>query len=130
MEVRVPGADMNPYFAMSAIFALGLRGIEKKLALPCPPISHMSPEDRKTGKVQMLPTSLEAATERMMRPESIAREDVVFGNDFVDHFGGTRRHEVNLWNEAVTNWEGTFIVHSSSRPYSMSSTVERYLELA
>lgn len=54
----------------------------------------------------MLPTSLEAATERMMRPDSIAREESVFGNDFVDHFGGTRRHEVKMWNEAVTNWEG------------------------
>jgi len=111
MEIRVPGADMNPYFAMSAIFNVGMRGIEKKLKLPCLPITQMSPEDRRTGKVQMLPTSLEAATERMMHPNSIARE--VFGNDLVDHFGGTRRHEVNLWNEAVTNWE-----------------VERYLELA
>ena len=55
----------------------------------------------------MLPVSLDAATERMMHPESIAREESVFGNDFVDHYGGTRRHEVRLWNEAVTNWEGT-----------------------
>lgn len=54
----------------------------------------------------MLPTSLEAATERMMRPDSVAREESVFGNDFVDHFGGTRQHEVQMWNEAVTNWEG------------------------
>ena len=54
----------------------------------------------------MLPVSLEAATERMMRSDSVAREDAVFGNDFVDHYGGTRRHEVKLWNEAVTNWEG------------------------
>ena len=54
----------------------------------------------------MLPQSLEAATERMMRPESIAREEAVFGNDFVEHYGGTRQHEVKLWNEAVTNWEG------------------------
>lgn len=54
----------------------------------------------------MLPQSLETATERMMRPGSIAREDAVFGNDFVDHYGGTRQHEVRLWNEAVTNWEG------------------------
>ncbi|KAL7283602.1 hypothetical protein ACG7TL_003037 [Trametes sanguinea] len=113
LEVRVPGADMNPYFALSAIFALGLRGIEKKLKLPGPPVSQLSPEDKKTGKVQMLPQSLEAATERMMRPDSIAREEAVFGSDFVDHFGGTRQHEVHLWNEAVTNWE-----------------VERYLELA
>lgn len=55
-------------------------------------------------KVTMLPKSLEAATERMVRPDSIARE--VFGNEFVDHFGGTREHEIKLWNEAVTNWEG------------------------
>ncbi|KAI0345342.1 glutamine synthetase/guanido kinase [Trametopsis cervina] len=113
LEVRVPGADMNPYFAMSAIFALGIRGIEKKLKLTGPPIGQLSPEDKKTGKVQMLPQSLESATERMMQPNSIAREDGVLGNDFVDHFGGTRRHEVKVWNEAVTNWE-----------------VERYLELA
>jgi len=113
LEIRVPGADMNPYFALSAIFSLGLRGIEKKLSLPGPPISQLKPEDKKTGKVQMLPVSLEAATERMMRKDSVAREESVFGDDFVDHFGGTRLHEVKLWNEAVTNWE-----------------VERYLELA
>lgn len=51
-EVRVPGADMNPYFAMGAIFALGIRGIEKKLPLNAPPMSQLTPEDRKTGKVR------------------------------------------------------------------------------
>ena len=51
----------------------------------------------------MLPTSLPAATEQMMKPGSIARE--VFGNDFVDHYGGTREHEVGVWNRAVTDWE-------------------------
>jgi len=104
---------MNPYFAMSAIFMLGLRGIEKKMKLTGPPVSQLTVEDKRSGKVQMLPQSLEAATERMMRPGSVAREESVFGNDFVEHFGGTRQHEVALWNQAVTNWE-----------------VERYLELA
>jgi hypothetical protein len=47
-----------------------------------------------------------------MRPESIAREEAVFGLDFVEHFGGTRENEVKLWNEAVTNWEGG-LLHSS-----------------
>jgi glutamine synthetase len=56
--------------------------------------------------VKKLPSSLEAATQRMMRDGSIAREPGMFGNDFVDHFGGTREHEVRLWNQAVTNWEG------------------------
>jgi glutamine synthetase len=42
---------MNPYFALSAIIALGLRGIEKKSKLPGPPVSQLSLEDKKTGKV-------------------------------------------------------------------------------
>jgi len=112
LEIRIPGADVNPHFALSALFLLGLRGIEKKLD-PGPPISHFVPEDRENGRIRMLSTSLESATKEMMKPDSIAREEAVFGNDFVEHFGGTRQHEVKLWNEAVTNWE-----------------VERYLELA
>jgi glutamine synthetase len=45
LEIRIPGADMNPYFAISAIFLLGLRGIEKKLTLPSPPLSSYTPEE-------------------------------------------------------------------------------------
>lgn len=44
---------MNPYFALSAVFLLGLRGIEKKLKLTTPPISHFTPEDMKSGKVNL-----------------------------------------------------------------------------
>ncbi len=55
----------------------------------------------------MLSTSLEAATKEMMKADSVARRKEVFGDNFVEHFGGTREHEVKLWNEAVTNWEGT-----------------------
>jgi glutamine synthetase len=51
-EVRVPGADMNPYFALSAVFRLGLRGIEKKLALKVEPMRKMKPEDKLNGKVR------------------------------------------------------------------------------
>ncbi|KDQ60769.1 hypothetical protein JAAARDRAFT_31741 [Jaapia argillacea MUCL 33604] len=111
LEVRVPGADMNAYFALSAIFGCGLRGVQKQLKLVGVPIRKLTLEDKRNGKVKMLPLSLEAATQTMMLPGSIARE--VLGDGFVDHFGGTREHEVKLWNEAVTNWE-----------------VERYLELA
>ena len=81
-------------------------------------------------QVQMLPVSLAAATERMMRPDSIAREESVFGNDFVDHYGGTRQHEAKLWNEAVTNWEGGTSLRSSPAQAKCWSAVERYLELA
>ena len=92
---------MQPHFALSAIFLLGLRGIEKKLALPFPPISEQQTQG--AVDVKRLATSLETATEIMMRPDSVARQ--VFGDEFVEHFGGTRLHEVRVWNEAVTNWE-------------------------
>ena len=52
LEARVPGADMNPYFALAAVFALGLRGIEKRLALPGPPVAQLSVEDKRSGKVR------------------------------------------------------------------------------
>lgn len=93
---------MQPHFALSAIFLLGLRGIAKQIPLPFPPVSQQQAMGEKAD-VKMLATSLESATEKMMREGSIARE--VLGDAFVEHFGGTRLHEVKVWNEAVTNWE-------------------------
>ena len=79
----------------------------------------------------MLPLSLEAATQRMMREGSIAREEGMLGDAFVNHFGGTREHEVGLWNAAVTDWEGEcFCTSDSSGALTFLLIVERYLELA
>lgn len=93
---------MQPHFALSAIFLLGLRGITKQIPLPFPPVSQQQAMGDKAD-VKLLATSLETATERMMREGSIARE--ILGDAFVEHFGGTRMHEVKVWNEVVTNWE-------------------------
>ncbi|KAG8716204.1 hypothetical protein FRC11_007378 [Ceratobasidium sp. 423] len=108
LEIRVPGADMQPHLALASIFRLGLRGIEKKIQLSGPPISVLQRENKAPVRLAM---SLEEGTKKLMAENSVARE--VLGDDFVDHYGGTRLHEVKLWNAAVTNWE-----------------VERYLELA
>ena len=45
---------------------------------------------------------LKEAIATFSRPESVARE--IFGDEFVDHFAGTREHEVRLFEEAVTDW--------------------------
>lgn len=108
-EVRVPGADVQPHFALSSIYLLGLRGIEKKLTLSVQPMSQITtPEEKKA--VKKLATSLEGATLQMMREGSVARE--VLGDEFVDHYGGTRQHEVDVWNAAITSWES----ECSNRP--------------
>ncbi|KAF2190438.1 glutamine synthetase/guanido kinase [Zopfia rhizophila CBS 207.26] len=102
-EVRVPGADTNPHFVLTAILALGWRGISKKMEIGIPPLGKGEDVGGESDQGVRLAKSLKEATERFMAKDSVARE--VFGDEFVDHFGGTRQHEIRLWDEAVTDWE-------------------------
>lgn len=101
-EIRVPGADANPYFVLAAIMGLGWRGVEKKLEIPCPPLGKGEEVGGQTDMGIRLAKTLREANDRFTRLGSVARE--VFGDEFVDHYGGTRDHEVRLWDEAVTDW--------------------------
>ncbi len=101
-EVRVAGADANPYLVYAAILALGFRGIERKMEIPIPPLGKGEGVGGSMDKGERLAKSLKEATERFARPGSVARE--IFGDEFVEHFAGTREHEVRLWDEAVTDW--------------------------
>ncbi|KXT00267.1 hypothetical protein AC578_1233 [Pseudocercospora eumusae] len=103
LEVRVPGADTNAYLVLAAILGLGYRGIEQKLEIPIPPLGKGQDVGGVADKGQRLAKSLKDATAQFSRKESVARE--VFGDDFVDHFAGTREHEIRLWDEAITDWE-------------------------
>jgi len=100
IEVRVPGADMNCHFTLAALIGLGMHGLKNKLELDIPPISSQAEEDKKSKR---LAKTLYEATEKMMRPESLAR--VVMGDQFVDHFGATRMHEWDTFIQTVTSWE-------------------------
>ncbi|KAI9748039.1 MAG: hypothetical protein M1815_003639 [Lichina confinis] len=102
-EFRVAGADANPYFVLAAVLGLGWRGVEKKLPLKQPPLGKGQDVGGAADVGARLAKSLKEANERFLRPGSVARE--VFGDDFVEHFGGTREHEIRLWDEAVTDWE-------------------------
>ena len=101
-EIRVPGADANPFLVLSAILGLGWRGVEKKLEIKVPPLGKGQDVGGAADKGIRLAKSLKEATATMARKESVARE--VFGDEFVDHFTGTREHEIRLWDEAVTDW--------------------------
>lgn len=102
LEVRIAGADANPHYVLAAILALGWRGVEKKLEIKLPPLGKGEEVGGSEDKGIRLAKSLKEANERFMRKGSVARE--VFGNEFVEHFGGTREHEIRLWDEAVTDW--------------------------
>jgi glutamine synthetase len=98
-EIRTPGADANPHYVLAAILGCGLRGVEKKLKMTIPPMG----KGEEMGGGERLAKNLGEAVNKMAEKGSVARE--VFGDAFVDHFAGTRRHELRLWEQAVTDWE-------------------------
>ena len=102
-EVRVCGADANPFLVLATIVGLGSRGVEKKLSISLPPLGKGEDVGGAAYKGESLPKSLKEATTKFMAKGSVARE--AFGDEFVEHYGGTREHELRLWDEAVTDWE-------------------------
>ena len=102
-EVRVCGADANPFLVLATVVALGWRGVEKKMSISIPPLGKGQDVGGSSDKGERLPKSLKEATTKFMAKDSVARE--VFGDEFVEHYGGTREHELRLWDEAVTDWE-------------------------
>jgi len=99
VEVRIAGADMNPYLAIAAAVASGLYGIEKGLELSDAPVVGSAYAE---SSIPRLPRTLSEATDQLENSK-IARE--LFGDAFVDHFVRTRRWEWAQFRDAVTAWE-------------------------
>ena len=99
IELRVPGADTNPYLAMAASLASGLFGIKNKLELTLPEIKGNAYGD---SEGQNLSRNLKDATLKMA-DSKIARQ--LFGDSFVDHFVNTRLWEWQQFEKKVTDWE-------------------------
>ncbi len=99
VEVRIGGADINPYLAIAASVASGLWGIEKGLALSEKPVAGSAYTESSTPR---LPRNLAEATARLAGSK-LARE--LFGEEFVDHFVRTRQWEWSQFQDAVTGWE-------------------------
>ena len=99
VESRIAGGDVNPYLALGAMVACGLRGLDDELALP-PPLSG----NAYTSGAQRMPTSLEEAADLLDRSE-MARG--AFGDDVVDHYVHAARIELGAFRSSVTDWERT-----------------------
>lgn len=97
MENRLPGADANPYLALSACIAGALHGIENELEPPAPVVGNAYD---KPGTE--LPVSLTEAITALENGE-VARK--AFGDMFVDHYLSTRIWERDRHREAVGDWE-------------------------
>ena len=97
MELRLPGADANPYLALSAMLAGGLYGIEHELELP--PMMEGNAYD---SDAQHVPHTMAEARE-LFANSDIARE--VFGQEVVEHYTNYADVEIAKFNAAITDWE-------------------------
>ena len=98
IECRIPGADVNPYLAYSAVIASGLAGIENQIE---PPPAFIGDVYGASDDL-MLPGSLQDAVSGFEKSE-LARS--AFGKDVVAHYAHFFRTEAEAYRQAVTDWE-------------------------
>ncbi|MEU6748766.1 glutamine synthetase family protein [Spirillospora sp. NPDC046719] len=97
IENRVPGGDVNPYLAVSALIAAGLQGIENELPLEEPYAGNAYAADAET----VVGTLREAAADWERSP--LAAD--AFGKEVVEHYANYARVELDAYDRAVTDWE-------------------------
>jgi glutamine synthetase len=97
LECRLPGADVNPYLALSAMIAAGLHGVDRELPLE-PPLDG----NAYVAEKPHVPTSLRAARELFAASE-LARG--AFGAEVVEHYLNNADVELAAFDAAVTDWE-------------------------
>lgn len=97
MENRLPGGDVNPYLALSAMLASGLYGIEHQLEL-----GPMMEGNAYESDAQVVPSAMREARD-LLNGSSLARE--VFGEDVVEHYVHYADVELEAFESAVTDWE-------------------------
>ena len=97
VETRIPGGDVNPYLAFSALIAAGLWGVERGLEPP-PALEGNAYE---SGADRFPSTLREAIAAR----EGGASARAAFGDDVVDHYLNYARTEQTLFDRVVTCYE-------------------------
>ena len=94
VESRLPGADVNPYLALSAMIAAGLHGIDEELKLG--PFEGNAYESNKPR----VPSTLRDARDLCAGSE-VAR--TAFGEDVVEHYLNNARVELAAFESAVNS---------------------------
>ncbi len=98
VEVRVAGADANPYLALAAILTAGMQGVQEQLEPPDP----VPGNAYELENVARLPSSLAEAADRL-RESTLARR--AFGSEVVGHYARLAELEQAEADRHVTDWE-------------------------
>ena len=97
VECRIGGSDLNPYLAMAAQLAAGIKGIEEGLVLSPPAVG-----DAYAGESGAIPQTLRDARQTLYASQML-RE--AFGNEVVDHYVRAADWEIEDFDRVVTEYE-------------------------
>jgi glutamine synthetase len=89
---------VNPYLAFAAMIAAGLAGVEENLDCGEAYRGNAYVDE----KLPALPSSLREAAD-VLESSALARR--AFGDDVIDFYVHTARHEQRAFDSAVTDWE-------------------------
>jgi glutamine synthetase len=96
-ELRLPGADVNPYLALAAMIAAGLHGIDNELELE--PVFE---GNAYTSDKPRVPHNIYEARQAFAESEMVA---AAFGAEVVEHYLNRATVEIDAFEAAVTDWE-------------------------
>ena len=97
VECRIGGSDINPYLALAAQIAAGIKGIEEALELVPP-----AKGDTYGGSSGMIPQNLRDAREAL---EGSAMLREAFGDEVIDHYCRAAGWELEEFDRVVTDYE-------------------------
>ena len=98
VECRIGGSDLNPYLAIAAQLAAGIRGLEDRLELPKPTTGDVYAAKSAKG----IPHSLRDATETLRRSKMLR---AAFGDGVIDHYVRAAEWEQEEFDHVVTDYE-------------------------
>jgi glutamine synthetase len=98
VENRVPGGDVNPYLAISALVAGALHGVEQGLELEPEFVGNAYAADDRAR----VPSTLREAAQ-LFEESRVAR--FAFGDEVVEHYSNMARIELAAFESSVTDWE-------------------------
>lgn len=101
IEYRIPGADTNPYLAMSAALSSGLWGIENAVK-PTTAVVGNAYQQMEKHEPLNLPNNILSACHQF---ENSEHSKLYFDRTFIEDYTKTRAWEALSYQKAITDWQ-------------------------
>ena len=105
LELRSPDPAANPYLALSAVLAAGMRGIQEKICPPAPVDrgnDRMTEEEKRVHHIPSLPNTLGEAIQALEADDFFCK---VLGERYVANYLNLKRREWREYMKEVSAWE-------------------------